>query len=32
MKLKLGMLKLVAINTVVEGMGYRATEDAYVIV
>ena len=32
LKLKLGMLKLVAINVVVEGMGYRATEDAYVIV
>jgi len=32
MKLKLGMLKLVAVNTVVDGMGYRATEDSYVIV
>jgi hypothetical protein len=32
LKLKLGMLKLVAINTVVDGMGYRATEDSYVIV
>jgi len=32
LKLKLGMLKLVAVNTVVEGMGYRATEDSYVVV
>jgi hypothetical protein len=32
MKLKLGMLKLVAVNTVVDGMGYRATEDSYVII
>ena len=32
MKLKLGMLKLVAVGTVVDGMGYRATEESYVIV
>ena len=32
LKLKLGMLKLVAIGAVIEGMGYRATEDSYVIV
>ena len=32
LKLKLGMLKLVAVGTVIEGMGYRATEDSYVIV
>ena len=32
LKLKIGMLKLVAVNTVIEGMGYRATEDSYIIV
>ena len=32
LKLKLGMLKLVAVNTVVDGMGYRATEDTYVVI
>jgi hypothetical protein len=32
LKLKLGMLKLVAIGTIMEGMGYRATEDSYVVV
>jgi len=32
LKLKLGMLKLSAVGTVVEGMGYRATDDSFVIV
>lgn len=32
LKLKLGMLKLSAVGTVVEGMGYRATDESFVIV